>query len=341
MSKSNVRILVAAVALALAPVAHAQTDPVEANKGQTLVAAKIARNFTGIAGGDENALALVRSLRTGSEVNLVTTVPPPAGSPPGTLPTTTTTTFTPPTKPMGWGNVKHALALAQDQLARAGITDPTAAQLQTALMGGDLVRVNADGITTTTAVKGVLTMRADGMGWGNIAKEGGTKLGPVTSKVDMSAKGVRTTSAATTSAGITTAAGGSATTPTAKSKGITTAAGGSASATTDKGRSKGITTASGATASHGSKGLVTASGASAGANPQGHAYGRGIVTGAGGGSTNVAALGGGKGPQGGGAGLVTGGGGSASGVTTGGNNAGGNGKGQGGGNGNGKGKGGG
>jgi hypothetical protein len=196
----------------------------------------------------------VNALRAGGEVTLVTTVPPPAGSPPGTLPTTTETTFDVPTKPMGWGNVKHALALAQDQLQRAGIHQPTAAQLQTALTGGDLVRVNADGTTTTTTVKGILTLRAGGMGWGNIAKEGGTKLGHV-QKVDMSAKSVKapTTTTTTTTAGVTTAAGPA--TPTTKSaKGITTAAGATAGASVDKGPSKGVTTAQGASAAHGSKG---------------------------------------------------------------------------------------
>ena len=333
----NIRILATAVVMALAPAVQGQTTtpPSERNHGQNLVATKIASNFTGIAGSEENALALVNALRSGGEVTLVTTVPPPAGSPAGTLPTTTETTFAVPTKPMGWGNVKHSLSLARDQLARAGITDPTAAQLQTALMGGDLVVTNADGTTTTTAVKGILTMRADGMGWGNIAKEGGTKLGQVRPKVDMSNKTLKDSTTT-----VTTAAGPSSTT-TKASKGLTTAAGGSAATTVDKGPSKGITTAQGASSTHGSKGLVTAGGASAGANPGGNAYGRGIVTGAGGGNTNVAAANHGKG--GGvstGAGVVTGGGSAASGITTAGggsNNAGGNGKGQGGGNGKGKG----
>jgi hypothetical protein len=270
-------------------------------------------------------------------VTLVTTVPPPAGSPAGTLPTTTETTFAVPTKPMGWGNVKHSLSLARDQLARAGITDPTAAQLQTALTGGDLVVTNADGTTTTTSVKGVLTMRADGMGWGNIAKEGGTKLGQVRPKVDMS----NSTLKASTATSTTTTTAAANTNPGKTTKGITTGAGASVATTVNKGPSKGITTAQGATASHGSKGLVTAGGASAGATPGGNAYGRGIVTGAGGGSTNLAAANHGKGSGvSTGAGVVTGGGGSAaSGITTGGggSNAGGNGKGQGGGNGKGKG----
>ena len=312
---TKMRTLAAALLIAMAPAVSAQTDPgtTEQNRGQALVASKIASNFTSLAGGKDNSLALVNALRTGTDVKLVTEVPPPAGSPPGTLPTTTTTTFTPPTKPMGWGNVKHALSLAQDQLSRAGITNPTAEQLQTALMGGDLVRTNADGTTSTTSVKGVLTMRADGMGWGNIAKEGGTKLGQVRPKVDMSNKPAATTT--TTSTGVTTAAGPTA--PTLKtSKGVTTAAG------------------AGSTTTHG-KGVVTAGGGNAGSH--GNAYGKGIVTGAGGGSTHVAAVGHGKGNSSG-AGVVTGGGNAASGVTTGGgnSNAGGNGKG----NGNGKGKGG-
>lgn len=333
--RTKMRMLAAAVLVAIAPLAAAQvTGTTEQNKGQALVAGKIASNYTNLAGSKENSLALVNALRTGTAVNLVTQVPPPAGSPAGTLPTTTTTTFTPPTKPMGWGNVKHSLALAQDQLARAGITNPTAAQLQTALMGGDLVVTNANGTTTTTAVKGVLTMRADGMGWGNIAKEGGTKLGHVP-KADMSANTVKST---TTSTGVTTAAAGTSTATTTKSKGITTAAGGAATTSSGKGPAKGITTATGATAAHGSKGLVTASGASAAANPSGNAHGRGIVNAGGGSGTNVAATGHGKGhTSGSGAGVVTGGGSSASsGITSGGSNAGGNGKGQG----NGKGKGG-
>ena len=295
--KFKMRILAATLLTALAPLAFAQTTgtPPPANAGQTLVATKLASNFTTLAGSPENALALVNALRNGTDVTLTTVVPPPAGS--TEPPTTTTTTFTPPTGKMGWGNVKHALALAQDSLARAGIANPTAEQLQTALMGGDIVVTNADGTTTTTALKGILTMRADGMGWGNIAKAGGTKLGPVTSKVKM---GNTTTTAAT---------GGTAS-PTVRSKGVTTAAGAS-----------GVTTAAG----------------NSGHTPQGNAYGRGIVTAAGGSATNMAATshGNGNGQGGGkpaGVGVVNAGGNSAAAITNAGgngNNAGGNGKGNG------------
>jgi hypothetical protein len=326
--KSTMRILVASTLLALSPLAPAQTtttttntdietqarllDATAANKGQTLVAEKIAAFFTNLAGSKENAVALVTALRNGTAVSLTATT---TGTGTGTgTGTTTTTTFTPPTGKMGWGNVKIALALAQDALLRAGITNPTSAQLQTALMGGTITK--ADG--TTVTLKGVLQMRADGMGWGQIAQAGGTKLGPVVSSL----KATQTQLAKLPAAGTTT------TTATATtSKGVTTAAG--ASGTSGGKSSKGITTATGA--SSGAPGLVTAEGASSAAQPKGNAYGRGIVTGAGTSvGSSVAATGGGK-PSTAGAGVVNAGGGNAAGVTTGQGNAGGsdNGKGKG------------
>lgn len=329
--KFTMRTLVAAMLIATAPLAPAQTtatsgdidttitafDATAANKGQTQVAEKIAAFFTNLAGSKENAVALVNALRNGTAVTLKA---PAAGTPPpaGTPPAPTTTTFTPPTGQMGWGNVKISLGLAQDALLRAGITKPTAEQLQTALLGGTITK--ADG--TTVTLKGVLTMRADGMGWGQIAQAGGTKVGPVVSSL----KSTQAELAKLPKTGTTTAA----TPATTTSKGVTTAAGTTAGG---KGPSKGITTATGATSTGASKGLVTAEGATAGHTPKGNAYGRGIVTGSGtSAGSAVAATGGGK-PSG--AGVVTGGGGNATGVTTGQGNAGGQGKG------NGKGKGGG
>lgn len=331
--KFTMRTLAAALFIAMAPVALSQTtaagdidgtiqafDATAANKGQTHVADKIAAFFTNLAGSKENSVALVTALRNGTAVNLTTTTP---GTGTGTG-TTTTTTFTPPTGKMGWGNVKISLGLAQDALLRAGITDPTAAQLQTALLGGTITK--ADG--TTVTLKGVLQMRADGMGWGQIAQAGGTKVGPVVSSLKATqAQLAKLPAAGTTTTTPTTAAATSkAATP---SKGVTTAAGTTAGAT-GKGPSKGITTATGATSTGpASKGLVTAEGATAGHTPKGNAHGRGIVTGSGtAAGSSVAATGGGK-PSTAGAGVVTGSGGSAAGVTTGQGNSGGQGKGQG------------
>ena len=163
MRTMKLRTLAAALMLAIAPMAsHADTTSTSGdidkqtqllsttaeNKGQTEVATKIASSFTKLAGSQDNALTLVRALRDGSMVTLTATATG-TGTDPGT---TTTTSFTPPTGKMGWGNVFNSLALAQDSLARAGITNPTNAQLQAALMGGDVT--NADG--TTTTLKGIL-----------------------------------------------------------------------------------------------------------------------------------------------------------------------------------------
>jgi hypothetical protein len=281
--KRTMRVLAGSLLIALSPLANA-ADPIDThvnaldttakNRGQSLVAGKIASNFNNLAGSKENSLALVNALRNGTNATL--TYKTPATTPGGTS-TATTATYDPPTGKLGWGNVKISLALAQDSLARAGIKNPTAEQLQAALNGGSVTVKNPDGTTTTTKLGGVLQMRADGMGWGEIAKANGTKVGPVVSQLKMSNSKVAALPPAT-------------------------------------------------------------AGASAVQTPKehGNAYGRGVVTGAGGSATNVAAASGGK-PASPGAGVVTGGGGNAAGVTTG--NGGGNGKGNAGGNGNGKGKG--
>src|SRR5512132_1141402 len=182
MKKMKMRMLVAATLVALVPLANAADttpggtldtqvkvlDNTGASRGQTLVAGRIASNFGGFAGSDANALALTNALRTGTATTLTyTTTTTGANGKPVT--TTTTSTFTPPTKPMGWGNVKISLALAQAQLQQLGITKPTAEQLQAALNGGTVKA--ADG--TSVTLKGVLQMRADGMGWGQIAQAGG------------------------------------------------------------------------------------------------------------------------------------------------------------------------
>jgi len=96
--KRTTRILVTALMLALAPAAIAENGPT------------LASNFTNLAGGTSNAQNLVNALRNGTSATLTTTTTP-AGS---TTPVTTTTTIDVPTKPMGWGNVKIALALAQN-----------------------------------------------------------------------------------------------------------------------------------------------------------------------------------------------------------------------------------
>ncbi|HZZ94773.1 MAG TPA: hypothetical protein VFE23_19590 [Usitatibacter sp.] len=340
--KIRMRVLAASLLIALSPMASADDagslgTQVSTNHGQQSVASKIASEFTSLAGSKDNALALVNGLRNGTDITLTTPVAPTGpgtgtgtgttgtgttgtgttgtGTGTGTTGTgtgTTTTTIDPPTGKMGWGEVKIALALAEDSLAKAGITNPTPEQLQAALNGGDITVKNADGTTTTTTLKGVLTMRASGMGWGQIAKADGTTVGAAlrsarnearvahvdddASKSRLAGKTLSTTGTKSASVapkavprvggqGITTAAGTGTAAP-KSGKGITTAAGNSAGASHG---SKGITTASGMVPASGSHGITTASGAAAGGNV--HALGRGVVTAAGGGVTNVASAG--------------------------------------------------
>ena len=119
---------------------------------------QLTTKYTGFAGSQENASSLVTGLREGKEVSLTTEGVP-------------TETFTPPTKKMGYGNVDNALALAEASLKQQGVTNPTPAQLEAALMGGQITK--ADG--TIVEMKSILQMRADGQGWGQIAHSLGFK----------------------------------------------------------------------------------------------------------------------------------------------------------------------
>src|ERR671912_158155 len=184
---------------------------------------------------------------------------------------TTTTTEALPTGKMGFGNVKISLALAQESLRQQNIMQPTSEQLRTALVGGQMVPGDS-----TTTTNGILQMRSEGMGWGQIAQKYDVKLGQLMSgKQPASTTTTSTTSNTTTSKGIVTATGKSSTTVTGKGNGK--AFSGSES------QGKGIVSASGQTSgassnfgSHAGRGIVSGSGRSVG-------HTSGIVTGAGGG----------------------------------------------------------
>lgn len=141
-----------------------QMDGLATSQGQKSVSRKIAADFEGLSGSRENADALAAGLRNGTEISL-------------TGADGAATRFTPATGHMGNGNVYKSLALAKQQLAGAGITDPTPEQIQAALNGGTVTA--PDG--TRHELQGVLQMRSEGMGWGRIAKAQGTSLGKVVS----------------------------------------------------------------------------------------------------------------------------------------------------------------
>src|SRR5438045_6315598 len=162
MNRNLVPALIATLSLA-ATAAWAQTSAVPATATTTtnatvkqpMVVTRLETTFSAFAGSTDNAESLIMGLRNGTPVTLTDS----SGN---------TSTFTPATKKMGWGNVKIALALAQAQLTKAGITNPTSADIQTALNGGTIT--NSDG--STTKMTGILTQRASGMGWGQIAQAG-------------------------------------------------------------------------------------------------------------------------------------------------------------------------
>lgn len=124
---------------------------------------KISNQYSAFLG--DNAESVVTGLRTGNRITLRT---------PGK---NITTTFFPTTGQMGYGNVSHAIVLAQEQLAQYGITEPTGYELKAALVGGYITTPSGG----KTIIEGVLIMRSQGMGWGEIAHEYGVKLGHVIS----------------------------------------------------------------------------------------------------------------------------------------------------------------
>lgn len=160
-AKSRIRYLMAACALSALPVAvMAQTSGTTTTGTTTTTtstttstpvsADRLIQRYTKLAGSKENATKLVTGLRDGSkEITLSG-----SGSSGGT-------TITNPLagRTMGYGNVNIVLAMAERQMA--GDTSPT---LQNVLTNPD---------------NGILTLRASGMGWGQIAQNLGFKLGEV------------------------------------------------------------------------------------------------------------------------------------------------------------------
>jgi hypothetical protein len=238
------------------------------NPGQTNVTNKISSDFSSFLGSDANSV--VTGLRNGTPISLISTTTTPSPTP-GGLPVanTTTTVITPPTGHMGFGNVYISLALAKQQLNTLGITQPTPQQLQAALTGGTITQTTGTGATattTTTNLQGILTMRSQNMGWGQIAQKLGFKLGPVMASMKSANHSLAATAAAS-------------------SKGN-----GHANGQASKSSESGIVSASGKSAGNSAQGVASGKGSgdgivTASGKGNGNAYGlnrnSGIVTGSG------------------------------------------------------------
>lgn len=152
----------------------------------TVPKARLVDRYTTLAGSEAAAADLVNRLRTGGDFTVTEQVTTTITNPDGTTTTTTTpvtTTVANPNGAMGWGEVNITLSLAQ-----ALVDSGAYPGLQSALTGASTTVTNPDGTTTTTVSGGVLAMRADGMGWGAIAKELGFKLGTLISAGNKSDK---------------------------------------------------------------------------------------------------------------------------------------------------------
>lgn len=240
-------------------------------QGETKVVDKISADFNSFLGADSKAV--VTGLRSGTPITLTRTTASPGSTPGTTVNTTMTTTIAPPTGKMGFGNVYISLALAKQQLSQMGITQPTPEQLQAALTGGT-ISTGTGAAATSTNLQGILTMRGEHMGWGQIAQKLGFKLGPVISGMK-NANQSMTTAAAPNRSGTVTASGQSSG---SSESGIVSGSGKSNVANGHANSGK----------SGSNNGIVSGSGRTV--NGSGHAYGRGIVTGsgdAGGGASGV------------------------------------------------------
>ncbi len=177
---SSTYLLAGGSAIAAAQAAVTKTETVTktlppARPRMSFNSHKLASDFAVFAGSEANAASLVNGLWYGRLItlNAITTDNAATGTP-----SSGSIAFMPPTRPMGWDNVRHTLMLAERGLAVQGIANPTPDQLQAALIGGSVINASS----RTTVLPGVLTLRSQGLGWGQIAHLLGVLMGSATLK---------------------------------------------------------------------------------------------------------------------------------------------------------------
>ena len=135
-----IRIVVAAVAIALSVPAVAAVAPSDDTR-------KLSSQYSTWAGGKSNADAIVTGMQNGSTVMITTTGPDNTRSLAG---------FTPQTR-MSTEEIAAALANAKSTLASMGVKQPSADQIQAALIGGEVEIGNG----RTKMVQGSVTAAPD------------------------------------------------------------------------------------------------------------------------------------------------------------------------------------
>ncbi len=158
---------------------------------------KIATEVGPLACSTEDVQKIVDSLHNGTPVTLTSSV---SGE-------TKTATFTPQGNRVGYGEAYIALALAAEQLRNAGVSNcATADQWQAVLFGGPSSTSSSMSGSTTAATSGstsrfagVLALRQQGQGWGQIAQASNVQLGRIVSSATSS---LNSTSSASSPTGI-------------------------------------------------------------------------------------------------------------------------------------------
>jgi hypothetical protein len=136
-----------------------------------VVVERISTQFAEVACTQENARKLVEALHNGTEVTI-------------TGDDGRSATFR-PTASLGYGDAYIAMALAAEALREAGITGcATPDQWKAVLLGGELAPAGTASVTTTTTTRsfpGILVLREQHGGWGQVAQTTNVQLGSVVS----------------------------------------------------------------------------------------------------------------------------------------------------------------
>jgi len=195
------RSLLLIAMMLVTPLTFAETDATQLINESTAIDAdtatmtssqaieRLSSSFSEFLG--EQSATVVKGLRNGEEFTLTSSYTDSTGTQ-----QTETITIEPPTSKMGYGNVNITLKLAENQLALSGITEPTAIQLESALLGGSITTPDGQVVD----MQGVLTLRSEGMGWGQIAQQYDTRLGFIMGKKPVNAYAVNKPASSSASA---------------------------------------------------------------------------------------------------------------------------------------------
>lgn len=143
----GLRATVLTIACAVAAPAWVQAQGVTATLDNAASTERLIAEFGSWIGNPHDADQVVTTLRSGRPTAT-------AGA----------ASLEPATGPLGYGEVRLALKLAQGALAQQGVTAPNASQLQAALHGGALLTPQGEQM-----MEGVLPQKAQGTAWATMA----------------------------------------------------------------------------------------------------------------------------------------------------------------------------